>query len=523
MPFVGRDGEVARLAEQLSFDLFPASRSKVVVLHGPAGVGKSALAAEVARVVAGPGGRVHWISMGDTPSAETAILRLLAECAAPRRAIVEAALMGEPAFSAELWRQCAENIQRSVIVLDSVGQGYGLPLVQALHPGLNQVIITSRHDGRCGDANAYLHAVRRLGTQDALRLTKYASCAEPDDGTLPAEHELVYAARGLPALLRIAGMIRRPPFTPPRLAVNSPEHLIALATGRLAAAEKDLLQRLVVWGPSGPFTLRSVETLLSENGTQADAQRILDGLGRYGLVHEVREGAFVLPSPLAEAVPPLVSARELHRLKGQVRAALLAAARDAAWDTAGLLDGRDRPLRHDQYVVRLTPDELAEHVDEFMALLPKGRPASGQEQELINALATLLAVRGDAHRLVALHRISDSATRRPWARPSAVWACPGKPGCCSSTTPRRTSRTGQPPPRTAQASWPAPWRRSTRHRLRRGSTRRGAESSAARHCATRAGPQRRRGSCWRPPNYTEGPVAAAGAAGHCCTTHAPVC
>ncbi|WP_406474002.1 NB-ARC domain-containing protein [Streptomyces sp. NBC_01615] len=410
---MGRDGEVARLAEQLSFDLFPASRSKVVVLHGPAGVGKSALAAEVARVVAGPGGRVHWISMGDTPSAETAILRLLAECAAPRRAIVEAALMGEPAFSAELWRQCAENIQRSVIVLDSVGQGYGLPLVQALHPGLNQVIITSRHDGRCGDANAYLHAVRRLGTQDALRLTKYASCAEPDDGTLPAEHELVYAARGLPALLRIAGMIRRPPFTPPRLAVNSPEHLIALATGRLAAAEKDLLQRLVVWGPSGPFTLRSVETLLSENGTQADAQRILDGLGRYGLVHEVREGAFVLPSPLAEAVPPLVSARELHRLKGQVRAALLAAARDAAWDTAGLLDGRDRPLRHDQYVVRLTPDELAEHVDEFMALLPKGRPASGQEQELINALATLLAVRGDAHRLVALHRISDSATRRP--------------------------------------------------------------------------------------------------------------
>lgn len=414
MPFVGRDGEVALLAEQLSFGRSPMSRSKVVVLHGPAGVGKSALAAEVARAVAGSRGRrAHWISVGDTPSAETAILRLLAEHAAPRREIVEAALTGDPAFTTELWRQCAEHIRGSVIVLDDVGQGYGLSLVQALGPGLNQVIITSRHESRCGDANAYLHAVGPLDAQDALQLVKHVSRAEPEDGIRSAENEFVSAAQGLPALLRIAGLILRPPFTPPRLAVNTPSALFALAWDRLDVAEKDLLQRLAVWGPGGPFTLRSVEALLWENGRQAGAQRILDGLARYGLVHEVREGAFTLPSPLVDAVPLRMSGYEVSRLKVRVPADLLAAARDAAWDTAGLLDGRDQPPQHDQHVVWLTPDELAEHVDEFMALLPKGRPASHEEEGLINALATLLAVRGDAHRLVALHRISESAARRP--------------------------------------------------------------------------------------------------------------
>lgn len=413
MPFVGRDGEIARLAEQLSFDLFPASRSKVVVLHGPAGVGKSALAAEVAYAVAGSGRPVHWIPVGDTPSAEAAILRLLAEHAAPRRDIVEAALMDSREFSERLRRQCAENIRGSVIVLDDVGPEFGLSLVQALGLGGNQVIITSRQDARCGDANAYLHAVRPLDAQDALQLVKDVSQARPEDGIRSAENEFVSAAQGLPALLRIAGLILRPPFTPPRLAVNTPAALFTLAWDRLDVAEKDLLQRLAVWGPGGPFTLRSVETLLWENGRQADAQRILDGLARYGLVHEVREGAFTLPSPLVDAVPPLMSGYELSRLKVRVPADLLAAARDAARDTAGLLDGRDQPPQHDQHVVWLTPDELAEHVDEFMALLPKGRPASHEEEGLINALATLLAVRGDAHRLVALHRISQSATCRP--------------------------------------------------------------------------------------------------------------
>ncbi|WP_369261594.1 NB-ARC domain-containing protein [Streptomyces sp. R35] len=415
VPFVGRDGEVALLDEQLSFGRPPTSRSKVVVLHGPAGVGKSALAAGVARAVAGSRGRrVHWISVGDTPSAETAILRLLAEHAAPRREIVAAALMEDDrAFSERLRRQCAENIRGSVIVLDDVGPEYGLSLVQALGPGGNQVIITSRHHARWEDANTYQHAVRPLDAQDALQLVKHVSRPEPEDGIRSAENEFVSAAQGLPALLRIAGLILRPPFTPPRLPVNTPAALFALAWDRLDVAEKDLLQRLAVWGPGGPFTLRSVEALLWENGRQADAQRILDGLARYGLVHEVREGAFTLPSPLVDAVPPLMSRYELSRLKVRVPADLLAAARDAAWDTAGLLDGRDQPPQHDQHVVWLTPDELAEHVDEFMALLPKGRPASHEEEGLINALATLLAVRGDAHRLVALHRISESATRRP--------------------------------------------------------------------------------------------------------------
>ncbi|MFC7262271.1 NB-ARC domain-containing protein [Streptomyces lutosisoli] len=339
VPFVGRDGEVARLAEQLSFGRSPVSRSKVVVLHGPPGVGKSALAAEVARAVAGSRGRrVHWISVGDTPSAETAILRLLAEHAAPRREIVEAALMDDREFSERLRRQCAENIRGSVIVLDDVGPEYGLSLVQALGPGLNQVIITSRHESRCGDANAYLHAVRPLDAQDALQLVKHLSRAEPEDGIRSAENEFVSAAQGLPALLRIAGLILRPPFTPPRLAVNTTAALVALAWDRLDVAEKDLLQRLAVWGPGGPFTLRSVEALLWENGRQAEAQRILDGLARYGLVHEVREGAFSLPSPLVDAVLPLMSGYELSRLKGRVRTDLLAAARDAAWDTAGLHD-----------------------------------------------------------------------------------------------------------------------------------------------------------------------------------------
>ena len=100
----------------------------VLVLHGPAGVGKSAVAAAVARRSAEDGCAVHWVSPHAGESPTRLLLRLLAQHRAPRRAIVAAYTAGAEEFDRELWRQCAEYIRDSVVVLDGVRAAVGLPL-----------------------------------------------------------------------------------------------------------------------------------------------------------------------------------------------------------------------------------------------------------------------------------------------------------------------------------------------------------------------------------------------------------
>ncbi|MCX4560548.1 ATP-binding protein [Streptomyces phaeochromogenes] len=183
VPFVGRDLEVEALAARLNRWSEPGTSDenpKAVVLHGPAGVGKSALAAALVERL---GLRhAHWLSLGDRARAEPTLLRLLGEHRAPRRPVVEAALTAdrtgdEREFARELRDQCQEHIQGSVLVLDGVHPTLGAELLEVLHQGTNLVIITSRQKARWADLGVYRHRVRPLSARDSVQLAQDVAAA----------------------------------------------------------------------------------------------------------------------------------------------------------------------------------------------------------------------------------------------------------------------------------------------------------------------------------------------------------
>ncbi|MEV0223637.1 ATP-binding protein [Streptomyces sp. NPDC050704] len=420
VPFVGRDEEVEALAARLSRWAESGTNAedpKVVVLHGSAGVGKSALAAALVERL-GPR-HVHWLPLDDLARAEPTLLRLLAEHGAPRRPVVEAALTADRTgdqreFARELRQQCLEHIGGSALVLDNVHPTLGRELLEALHRGTNLVIITSRQKARWADAGAYLHEVRPLRAPDAVRLAQEVASARRAGFRPSPEHRgLVSAARGLPLWSRVAGALLAGPEGTPPVPVRSPGRLLTLAVDLLDPAAADMLLRLAARkAGNAPFTAHTVEALLPEGTDPSDVPHILSSLRLYELLLEPRDGHLVLPSAVAAAVLLRMPRIDRNVLTTRVRADMEKAATRGALGVARLLDGRSGPGCGGSGETWFTPDELAEHMDEFMALLGRHRPLVGDRHDLADALAALLAVRGDAHRLVALHRASGDLARR---------------------------------------------------------------------------------------------------------------
>ncbi|MEU9956020.1 ATP-binding protein [Streptomyces sp. NPDC050982] len=418
VPFVGRDSEVEALAARLNRWSEPGTSDenpKVVVLHGPAGVGKSALATALVERL---GLRhAHWLSLGDLARVEPTLLRLLAEHGAPRRPIIEAALTADRTgdqreFARELRQQCREHIRDSVLVLDGMHPTRGRELLEVLHLGNNQVIITSRQKAQWAGLGTYLHEVRPLGARDAVLLAQEVAASRWAGFRPGSEHRLrVLAARGLPLWSRVAGALLAGLEGTPPGPVNGPDELLTRTVDLLDPIVADMLLRLAALETgSTPFTAHTVEALLPEGAYPSDVPHILSSLRSYELLLEPRDEHLVLPSPVASAVLRGRPLTDRHRLTTRVRADMEKAAAHSALGVARLLDGRDTP--RGKWETRFTPDELAEHIDEFMALLDRHRHLVGDLHELANALATLLAVRGDAHRLVALHRTSGDLARR---------------------------------------------------------------------------------------------------------------
>lgn len=82
--FVGRERELA-VCERFLTD---AEASSVLLLHGPGGIGKSALLRELARRATDAGFQVHWIEGRDVPPAPDALESLLADAQAEPRPLV---------------------------------------------------------------------------------------------------------------------------------------------------------------------------------------------------------------------------------------------------------------------------------------------------------------------------------------------------------------------------------------------------------------------------------------------------
>ncbi|MFC9679920.1 hypothetical protein [Streptomyces sp. NPDC056948] len=412
--FFGRAAELRRIGTWLELRTAPPPPSgrslpTLMVLHGPAGVGKSALAARAARRYAV---RTHWISLYDATPAdvEPTLLRLLSESGGSRAAIVGAALGDDRAFRRALRGELTGQLRDRLLVLD----GAAPPVVRGMLPFLRDcrglaVLVTSRKETGWRRIGARLLAVDPLGFRASRDLVARMATGAPwrdhDTwyGLASWPGSLVSAAQGLPALARIASFFianRMVPRPEPRPGESGPGRLVRLALEDCTTDQRALLRRLAERNSGAPFTEHTVELLCSLDGDPSDVRSVLGGLLAKELVQRwSSDGTFCLPQPVADVVraaEPVPSVEIVTALWAE----------RSLQGTAAALDGRALPEHHmgpsDE---DLAPRELVPHLDEFLSLLANSAHRGRQEDAIADGLALLLAVLGDAHRLVALHRL----------------------------------------------------------------------------------------------------------------------
>ncbi|MGW1748022.1 NB-ARC domain-containing protein [Streptomyces sp. NPDC002092] len=304
--FTGREQELADLEE-----LVTGSGPRAVVLFGPGGQGKTTLAAEAARRLAGhfPDGcvsvRLHGMSEAPLPAAEALVLLLTALGRPPERIPVD------PVAREAVYR-AALGSRRALIVLDDAAdEERTRPLLPDAEGSF--VLVTSRRP------LAGLEGVRRIrlgglsGHESAVLLERILGAARTD-GQSEAIARLTGLCGHLPLALRIVGnrLSSRPRWAPSRLADQLGDEgrrlngliagdlavrsALALSYGQLTGPHRMLLRRLALLpGPDTGPDLAAVLTGEDAWTTEDSLDVLVDrGLleepapGRYGLHDLVR-------------------------------------------------------------------------------------------------------------------------------------------------------------------------------------------------------------------------------------------
>ncbi|MFF5521023.1 hypothetical protein [Streptomyces coeruleorubidus] len=405
---VGRLKQIHEIDEWLRQTRPDRGRPPLLVLHGRAGIGKSALAARVCqRSSFGP---THWITLYDATRAdvEPTLLRLLGESGASRAAIVRATAGDSRGFRRTLRHELAQRLRGRFLVLDGAAPSVVRALMSFLRhcPGL-MVLVTSRHRTGWRRTGAKLLTVPPLSNWETWLLLAGDAARSWRDVPAPA---LFWpgVVRGLPPLARVARALMAdgmPRQWEKQAGEPGPQWLVLLALAGCTPGEQDLLRRLAEQNSAAPFTRRSVESLYLTDQRLPDVRSLLAGLVARELVQRWHgDDSFCLPTPVAEAV---------RRTSRPDRASAAVWAGRVLQDTAGLLDGRARPdVPAGREPERVPPQELVPDVDGFMALLTGDRGSRAQQDRIADGLAVLLGFLGDAHRLVALHRLRPTPSVR---------------------------------------------------------------------------------------------------------------
>ncbi|MFF0205884.1 AAA family ATPase [Streptomyces sp. NPDC005017] len=381
-PFIGRDRDIASLGTYLSDERQPNPR--ILVLHGAPGVGKSALAARLARDCGAQRGLpVCWMPMlpnrrfHDDP--EVPHLRVLGQLGAERRL-----LFHSPDSSSDQWRYgpytapvglpdlVHTQMVRSpaVVVFDDVsGRSEADLLLQGFEGSGAVVIFTSDSDQWAGglrsDESARIYQVRPLDDAHAALLLGKVDSPGP-------------YAQNLPLFLRIVAADHPP------ASISGPGELVARALRRLGSRAEELLFRLAR-SDLREFDEEMVRTVLLSPPYDERPSKLIETLCASGLAQRVRGARF----QVHPAVQALLDPDSLRTLSHRWRRL-----HDVALDRLeAALDGTGPPVH-------------GEMIDDCLKLIQQMiRVPSVGDIPLSGTLARYLAEQGDPHRLFALRAI----------------------------------------------------------------------------------------------------------------------
>lgn len=200
--FVGRDEEIARVrAALLPPDRADHRRPSVVVVYGPGGIGKSALAIRVAHDVAAeyPDGQLYVDLCGSTPGMRPLTPVEVLGRFLRRLGVAPDQIPADQSEAAALFRSLAAE-RRLLLVLDNTA---GVDQVTPLLPGSPTcgVLVTSRHPLASLDADYRLRLGVLADTEGLVLLTGVTNrlASEPE-----AAQSILALSGGLPLAIRIA-------------------------------------------------------------------------------------------------------------------------------------------------------------------------------------------------------------------------------------------------------------------------------------------------------------------------------
>ncbi|MFE2643740.1 tetratricopeptide repeat protein [Streptomyces nigra] len=428
-PFAGRRRELAGIRQWVQAGRASTeTRPTVVVLHGPPGSGRTALAVRAAHDLKDQFRGACVVDLrGDSPeepplTTREALLHLLNRLGAPREQLLfrERASAGQQVKRlGELYHQHLAGVPVTVILDDARDAEQVAALVPERSDSL--VLVTAREPL---ELPAGLAArVHRLPVEplDAAGSEELLAAAARDaSGPYDAQaaDRIRELCGGLPLALRIAGSSLGP-RSPRALAadlgaygpVGPGERVLWLRYTDQGEAGRRLLRRLALAGRASLGAAAAAALLATD---RAEAGRLLAGLADAGLIDHVRGDRY----RLHDVVRAFAHARLLDEEDPAERTAaqerLITSYADLADSVLRLVDG-NMSTRSDRFSPHgfASPDEALRWLDEESSFITAAlRHAEGVDQgpvlNLLGALCDYCLLRGDLYRLGEISELAQA-------------------------------------------------------------------------------------------------------------------